>query len=414
MVGRDRQPAHRRPRALHRPADHRRARQASRVGVRRRDRVRRLRAVRGSRRDELPTRAARSAETVAATGRRGGLPRLDRHRRARAGTTRLAALRVRAGGGVRRCRSRRSSTPGRSTTCLPGRPITTVRPSLIDGRSPRRRPCRCREAPGITTWHSFSSGAHYDAGQHALRASRSARRARAAAGRRLRPTRPHRGLEIVSWVLAGTLQHEDSTGRRTTVAQGMVQHLSAGSGIEPRRAQRRATTPLRFIQMWLLDDRRGAPAYRVEASDWLGCCGSIERICRSSARAGEPITLPDAPFVHVFVARGSAEVTAVGDSRNRRRRAHHRRATGIGSAGTAELLILRDATRPTRRVITVHRPASARTFARGSSDGERHALVVGNAQHRTGNQQPHPADERQPAECRGAGVAGRPVRRRPL
>ena len=165
------------------------------------------------------------------------------------------------------------------------------------------------EAPGITTSHSFSSGAHYEpANTHfGLLVAHDEHVLQPGAGF---DTHVHRGLEIVTWVLAGTLQHEDSTGRRTTVRPGMVQHLSAGSGVS--HAERNGgDDELRFIQMWLLDDRRGEPAYRVETSDSLRLHGQ-ERICTSPALVGQPITLPDAPFVHVFVARGSAEVTAAG------------------------------------------------------------------------------------------------------
>ena len=65
MVRRDRQPAHRRPRPLHRPAGHRRPRYPAGVGVRRRDRVRGLRAVRRRGRDQLAAGAARSAQAAA-------------------------------------------------------------------------------------------------------------------------------------------------------------------------------------------------------------------------------------------------------------------------------------------------------------------------------------------------------------
>lgn len=166
------------------------------------------------------------------------------------------------------------------------------------------------EAPGITTSHSFSAGAHYEpANTHfGLLVANDEHVLQPGTGF---DTHVHRGLEIVTWVLAGTLQHEDSTGGRTTVRRGMVQHLSAGSGVS--HAERNGgDDELRFIQMWLLDDRRGEPAYRVEASDSL----RLHRLHRANLHvarlAGQPITLPDATFVHVFVARGSAEVTAAG------------------------------------------------------------------------------------------------------
>ena len=97
------------------------------VGVRRRDRVRRLRAVRRRRRDQLPSGAARPAEAAAAAGRRGRLPaRRSTPTRTRPGQLDwqpTAASAPRAAG----CDADRSSTPGRWTSCWPG-PPTTARP----------------------------------------------------------------------------------------------------------------------------------------------------------------------------------------------------------------------------------------------------------------------------------------------
>ncbi len=65
--------------------------------VRRRHRVRRLRAVRHRRRDQLPPRAPGSARGAAGAGARLGLPHLHRHRRPCAGPARVAGLRLRQG-----------------------------------------------------------------------------------------------------------------------------------------------------------------------------------------------------------------------------------------------------------------------------------------------------------------------------
>jgi quercetin 2,3-dioxygenase len=45
------------------------------------------------------------------------------------------------------------------------------------------------------------------------------------------PWHPHRGIETISYVLAGTVEHGDSQGNRGTIAAGDVQWMTAGSGI---------------------------------------------------------------------------------------------------------------------------------------------------------------------------------------
>jgi redox-sensitive bicupin YhaK (pirin superfamily) len=45
------------------------------------------------------------------------------------------------------------------------------------------------------------------------------------------PWHPHRGIETVTYVLAGTVDHGDSLGNRGKLAAGDVQWMTAGSGI---------------------------------------------------------------------------------------------------------------------------------------------------------------------------------------
>jgi len=56
------------------------------------------------------------------------------------------------------------------------------------------------------------------------------------------PWHPHRGIETITYVLAGTVEHGDSMGNRGAIAAGDVQWMTAGSGSFTRRC-RRATAP---------------------------------------------------------------------------------------------------------------------------------------------------------------------------
>jgi redox-sensitive bicupin YhaK (pirin superfamily) len=163
--------------------------------------------------------------------------------------------------------------------------------------------------PGITTWHSFSSGAHYDAANVRFGELVTCDEHLLAPGAGF-STHAHRGLEIVTWVLDGTLEHADSLGGRATVRPGTVAHLSAGSGVE--HAERNGgRDELRFVQMWLLGDTTAAPAYRT---------GSVELPGVSFDVVSGPARLAAAPYVHAFVASGTAvvagtDLAAGGDAR---------------------------------------------------------------------------------------------------
>jgi redox-sensitive bicupin YhaK (pirin superfamily) len=73
---------------------------------------------------------------------------------------------------------------------------------------------------------------------------------------------PHRGLEIYTWVLEGTIYHEDTTGGRGEIGPGEIQRMFSGDYIEHQELNLR-DEPVRVIQIWFIADRhhRGLPPH---------------------------------------------------------------------------------------------------------------------------------------------------------
>lgn len=72
----------------------------------------------------------------------------------------------------------------------------------------------------------------------------------------------HRDMEIVTYILAGTLDHKDSTGGVGTIATGEVQRMTAGTGIRHSEYNSSPEERVRLLQMWVLPDRLGhQPSY---------------------------------------------------------------------------------------------------------------------------------------------------------
>ncbi|MEM7339844.1 MAG: pirin family protein [Actinomycetota bacterium] len=172
--------------------------------------------------------------------------------------------------------------------------------------------------------HSFSFSSHYDPTNtgHGLLIVSNDDIVAPGAGF---GTHSHRDMEIVTWVLEGQLEHRDSAGHHGVLYPGLAQRMSAGAGISHSEMNASAEEPVHFVQMWVVPDQVGiAPGY--EQLDVNEALASGELVTVASGRdhdgaitihqagaemavgrlsPGSPVSIPDAPFVHLFVARGS-------------------------------------------------------------------------------------------------------------
>jgi hypothetical protein len=189
----------------------------------------------------------------------------------------------------------------------------------------------------LDSWHSFSFGPHHDPRNvgHGLLVVNNDDVIRAGGGF---GTHAHRDMEIVTWVLEGELAHRDSTGTDGVIYPGLAQRMSAGSGIRHSEVNASATADVHLVQMWVLPDTDGIdPGYEqrdlndalaggglVVVASGTGHDGAIAIHQRDAVlsvarlEAGDAVTVPDAPHVHVFVASGRAAlddaVLATGDA----------------------------------------------------------------------------------------------------
>lgn len=70
-------------------------------------------------------------------------------------------------------------------------------------------------------------------------------------------THPHRDMEIISYVLEGSIEHRDSMGEHSRLSAGEVQVMSAGTGVRHSEYNASNSDPLRFLQIWIIPDRAG-------------------------------------------------------------------------------------------------------------------------------------------------------------
>ncbi len=189
--------------------------------------------------------------------------------------------------------------------------------------------------------HSFSFGRHRDRANthHGTLLVNNDDVVRPGAGFE---THPHQDMEIVTWVLQGSLVHQDSTGHNGIIYPGLAQRMSAGTGIlhsEKNDAWRQGAAehddPVHFVQMWVVPDEGGiTPGYEQLEIDADLLSGGLVPVASGMARhdgavairianryaalhaarlqPGQSVPLPEAPFLHVFVPRGQVELEGAG------------------------------------------------------------------------------------------------------
>jgi redox-sensitive bicupin YhaK (pirin superfamily) len=76
-------------------------------------------------------------------------------------------------------------------------------------------------------------------------------------------THPHRDMEIISYILEGSIEHKDTMGFHTTLKAGEVQVMSAGTGIRHSEYNPSKSEHLNFLQIWIQPNQRGVePRYQ--------------------------------------------------------------------------------------------------------------------------------------------------------
>ena len=76
------------------------------------------------------------------------------------------------------------------------------------------------------------------------------------------PPHPHTGLQTVSWLFAGEIEHRDSAGHQALVRPGELNLMTGGRGVSHSEVSTSGTTTLHGVQLWvaLPDAARDDPA----------------------------------------------------------------------------------------------------------------------------------------------------------
>ena len=117
----------------------------------------------------------------------------------------------------------------------------------------------------LNTYHTFSFDQYYDPRYMSFRNLRVINEDFVAPARGF-PMHGHRDMEIITYILEGALQHEDSMGNGSIIRPGDVQRMSAGTGVRHSEKNASPDERVHLLQIWILPDTLNLePEYEQKA-----------------------------------------------------------------------------------------------------------------------------------------------------
>jgi len=160
----------------------------------------------------------------------------------------------------------------------------------------------------LDSYHSFSFADYYDPDQVGYSVLRVINEDRVEPGAGF-PTHGHRDMEIVSYVLDGALEHQDSMGNGSIIRPGDVQRMSAGTGVRHSEYNASKSEPAHFLQIWILPQANGiTPGYEQKYFEPVRLDGRLVVVASPDGRDGSVVIHQDA-VLYATKLDGAAEVT---------------------------------------------------------------------------------------------------------
>lgn len=142
-------------------------------------------------------------------------------------------------------------------------------------------------------------------------------------------THPHRDMEIITYVIEGALEHQDSMGNKGIIHTGEIQRMTAGTGILHSEYNASDKEPVHFLQIWILPRQKGlTPSWeqkqfhvRENPNQWTSLIsgGNVPGTLKINQDAGfhaavlEPdheleYVLPKDAKAHLFIIEGTVRL----------------------------------------------------------------------------------------------------------
>jgi redox-sensitive bicupin YhaK (pirin superfamily) len=158
----------------------------------------------------------------------------------------------------------------------------------------------------LDSYHTFSFANYYDPKNMGFRSLRVINEDRVAPGRGF-GSHGHSDMEILSYVLEGSLAHKDSMGHQEVLGPNEIQRMSAGTGVMHSEFNPSSTDPVHFLQIWIQPATLGTPSsYEQIRFDPKEKQGKFKQLAGPHGGSGVARINQDAEVFTAELAKGDA------------------------------------------------------------------------------------------------------------
>lgn len=158
----------------------------------------------------------------------------------------------------------------------------------------------------LDSYHTFSFANYYDPQHMGFRKLRVINEDWIAGGGGFAP-HGHRNMEIITYVLNGALEHQDSMGNRSVIRAGDVQRMSAGTGVTHSEYNHSKTDAVHLLQIWVLPAENGIePEYEQKLFSPEEKSGQLRLIASQDGRDGSITVHTDLNLYATVLSEGQS------------------------------------------------------------------------------------------------------------
>src|SRR5580700_4109686 len=167
----------------------------------------------------------------------------------------------------------------------------------------------------LDTYHSFSFADYYDPQWMGFRSLRVINDDLVMPGMGF-GEHPHRDMEIITYMLSGSLEHKDSMGNGRVIRAGEVQYMAAGSGVRHSEFNPSKTEAAHLLQIWIMPDANGVKPRYAEKSLRDAATGKFHLVTSNTGRDGSIAIHQDADLWLAKLDAGQQVAHSLANGRN--------------------------------------------------------------------------------------------------